>query len=89
MSTLIHLCRKIGSIDVAQLNELLSMPDTAILVAQEGVYNLLNAHSLDIAYALEDDINARNIPLQDDAIRPLSYPQFVELCVQFDKVIKW
>lgn len=65
----------------------------AILLMQNGVYGahhtLTNSASLNI-FALKDDLTARGIMDKTPThIKTISYDEFVELCIQYDKTISW
>ena len=42
-------------------------------------------------YALESDVQARGLPIDDlpRRVMLIDYPQMVELCISHDKVLSW
>jgi sulfur relay protein TusB/DsrH len=47
---------------------------------------LAELHSV---YVLKDDIEARAVVLENNNIQIITYAEFVELCITYDKVISW
>lgn len=69
--------------------------EDGLLLTQDAVYALLDKQNLKSAgalknlYVLEDDMQARGITLGDVNATIVSYAGFVELSLQYHKVISW
>lgn len=62
-----------------------------LLFMQDGVY-IQNHPSLksltNSVYVLKDDLNARGLTISNTG-KSISYPEFVHLCTEHEKVISW
>jgi tRNA 2-thiouridine synthesizing protein B len=69
--------------------------DDGVLLTQDAVYAVmhqsLHAKLAEIrsVYVLKDDIEARAVVLENNNIQIITYAEFVELCITYDKVISW
>ncbi|MEH6566275.1 MAG: sulfurtransferase complex subunit TusB [Halopseudomonas sp.] len=76
-------------------------PRQGLLLLEDGVYSLLPRTTALSAlqllpasvrlYALEADVVARGLPMDDvpKRVKLIDYPTFVRLCTEYDKVLSW
>jgi tRNA 2-thiouridine synthesizing protein B len=66
-----------------------------LLLTQDSVYAVMDKtlisklSELESVYVLQEDAQARGVQVASDKIQLISYNGFVELSLQFDKVISW
>ncbi|WP_339725078.1 sulfurtransferase complex subunit TusB [uncultured Paraglaciecola sp.] len=66
-----------------------------LLLTQDAVYAVMNETlisklaELDSVYVLQEDAQARGVQVANDKIQLISYTGFVELSLQYDKVMSW
>jgi sulfur relay protein TusB/DsrH len=66
-----------------------------VLLTQDAVYAVMHQSlhaklaELHSVYVLKDDIEARAVVLENNNIQIITYAEFVELCITYDKVISW
>lgn len=66
-----------------------------LLLTQDAVYGLMHqtlfsklteVHSV---YVLEEDAKARGVQVESDNVQLISYAEFVELSLKYEKVMSW
>jgi tRNA 2-thiouridine synthesizing protein B len=40
-------------------------------------------------YVLKEDAEARGVLIESDKIQLITYAEFVELCIKYDKIVSW
>ena len=71
-----------------QTNEgLLLTQDAVYAVMDKALYSKLI--ELRCVYVLKEDAEARGIVIEGSKIQLINYAQFVELSLEFDKVVSW
>ncbi|UAA37299.1 sulfurtransferase complex subunit TusB [Paraneptunicella aestuarii] len=72
--------------------------DDGILFISDGVLNLCLQHNIPLLktpelsnklFVLESDLTARNLPIHSLDVKQLSYQEFVELTLQYEKTLTW
>ena len=69
--------------------------EDGLLLLQDGVYAtkhqdfLPRLESLPNVYLLTDDLKARAVSTETPKLKQVSYEQFVELSLQYTKVLSW
>jgi tRNA 2-thiouridine synthesizing protein B len=70
-------------------------PEDGLLLIQDGVYAikhqdfLQSLEQVSNVYLLENDLNARAISSENPKFTQISYEQFVDLTLQYSKVLSW
>ena len=70
-------------------------PEDGLLLIQDGVYaikhqdSLAKLEELSNLYLLSDDLKARAISVENPKFNQISYEQFVDLSLQYTKVLSW
>lgn len=66
-----------------------------LLLTQDAVYTLMHEAlyfkltELHCVYVLMEDAQARGVQMKSDNIQLITYAEFVELSLKYDKVISW
>lgn len=66
-----------------------------LLLTQDAVYGVMHPtlhiklSELPCVYVLKQDAQARSVPMGTGNIKLINYAEFVELSLEFDKVISW
>jgi tRNA 2-thiouridine synthesizing protein B len=92
---ILHTVNQRGSALLSCLK--LALPGSAILLLEDGVYALqeseffseetMQKHKF---YVLEEDLKARGMSGKTlDGFEPVSYSKFVELSLEYSKVLSW
>ena len=69
--------------------------EDGLLLIQDGVYaikhqdSLLSLQALPNVYVITDDLKARAISPEDTSFKLISFEQFVDLSLQYSKVLSW
>jgi tRNA 2-thiouridine synthesizing protein B len=90
---MLHLIQK-SPFQTQYLSECLNIAskDDAFLLMQDGVYAIQKSdfiqHNKNI-YALESDLNARGLSVENTKVSVISYSEFVTLTEQHNKVLSW
>lgn len=69
--------------------------DDGLLLTQDAVYAVIDKTllakltALHGVYVLKDDIEARGVALENNNIQIITYVEFVELSLKYNKVINW
>lgn len=96
-STLYHVCAAVMTQQQMQLTQHLTSSD-AILLSQDGVYQLQSqlklSHSANCKlYYIGEDLAARGLnhiaKEVEHIANAITYPEFVQLCIDYDNTIKW
>jgi tRNA 2-thiouridine synthesizing protein B len=67
----------------------------ALLLTQDAVYAVMDKTlnvkfvELHAVFVLKEDAEARGIVIESDKIQLITYTQFVELSLKYDKVVSW
>jgi tRNA 2-thiouridine synthesizing protein B len=80
--TLQHCLQRIQSTEGLLLTQ-----DATYAVLDKTLYSKLI--ELQSVYILKEDAEARGIEIKSDKIKLITYAQFVELSLEFDKVVSW
>jgi tRNA 2-thiouridine synthesizing protein B len=66
-----------------------------LLLTQDAVYAVMQPSlgvkftELHGVYVLKDDVEARGLQLENSSIQIITYAEFVELSLKYDKIISW
>lgn len=66
-----------------------------LLLNQDGVYGVMHPTmgsklaQLPCVYVLKEDIQARGVQIVSNNIKIISYAEFVELSLEYEKVMSW
>jgi len=66
-----------------------------LLLTQDAVYAVMHQSlypkltKLRSVYVLKEDAQARSVKLETDNIQMITYAEFVELSLKYDKVMSW
>lgn len=77
-----------------------ALPSQAIVLLEDGVYGILDSSPTSSqllefmasggkVFALENDLKARGINIENNGIKTLDYKGFVDLCTQHNPVQSW
>lgn len=77
-----------NTLPLIKRNDKILFTEDAVLICQHSVFNALQNEQYQV-YFLEDDLTARGINPEDIPVVAISYAEFVQLCVESDKVISW
>ena len=66
-----------------------------LLLTQDAVYTVMHQTlyakltGLNSVYVLKEDAEARGVLIESDKIQLITYAEFVELCIKYDKIVSW
>jgi tRNA 2-thiouridine synthesizing protein B len=69
--------------------------EDGLLLSQDGVYAMKNQKllpallQLSNVYLLKEDLKARAITIENPEFKQISFDQFVDLSLQYNKVLSW
>ncbi|NTS75242.1 sulfurtransferase complex subunit TusB [Catenovulum sp. SM1970] len=89
MKQLFHITRVLSDSELTELNRIL-LDNDAILLAQDGVYQLIKGlPNCESIYLLAEDADARGLSVDEIEVIRIDYPKMVELTVEHDAILNW